>query len=115
MFGLYGAYAFGPLPGARDPNLDMFIKQLPDRNYIDSFLSKIPKKDSVAASNDIGSHLSSRENIYEIPYGLDRADDVVLLLDWTDPLAKSAYATVSKDPHYYEIIRKDDFVAFQRK
>lgn len=114
-FALYGAYDFGPLPGARDPNLDMFIRQLPDRNYIDSFLGKIPKKDSVAASNDIGSHLSSRENIYEIPYGLDRADIVVLLLDGTDPLAKSAYATVSKDPHYYEIIRKDDFVAFQRK
>jgi uncharacterized membrane protein/uncharacterized membrane protein YbhN (UPF0104 family) len=115
VFSLYGAYDFGPLPGARDPNLDMFIKQLPDRNYVDSFLEKIPKKDSVAASNDIGSHLSSRENIYEIPYGLDRADIVVLLLDGTDPQAKGVFVKVSKDPHYEEIARKDDFVAFQRK
>ena len=113
-FSLFSAYDFGPLPGARDANLDMFIRQLPDRTFVTSFLRKIPKKDSVAASNDIGSHLSSRENIYAIPFGLDRADYVVILLNGTDPQAKNVYKLVSKDPHYHLVAQDDRFVAFKR-
>lgn len=112
VFAFYTAYAFGPLPGSHDPNLDMFTKQLPDRAYIDNFLAKIPKDDSVAASNDIGSHLSLRENIYTVPYGLDQADVVVLLI--TDQQTKDAFFKVSKNPHYREVAQKDNFVAFQR-
>ncbi|HWY79817.1 MAG TPA: DUF2079 domain-containing protein [Candidatus Sulfotelmatobacter sp.] len=115
IFSFYGAYAFGPLPGARDPNLDMFIRQVQNRAYIDSYLKKIPKKKSVAASNDIGSHLSLRENIYTIPYGLDRADVIVLLLNGTDSQSKIAYAKVIKDPRYREAVNKKGFVAFIRK
>lgn len=115
IFSFSSAYLYGPLPGAREPNLDMFTRQLPDRAFIDAFLKTIPKKYSVAASNDIGSHLSSRENIYNIPYGLDRADVIVLLLDGTDPQAKAAYMRVKKDKHYYEVVHKDGFVAFARK
>jgi len=107
-------YDFGPLPGARDANLDMFIRQLPNRMYIDNYLKKIPKKESVAASNDIGSHLSARQNIYIIPYGLDRADVVVLLLNGTDPQAKSVYKKILIDPRYQEVAQNDGFVAFQR-
>jgi len=111
-FSLYSAYVSGPLPGAIDPNLDMFDRQQVDRSYIDKFLSKIPKKDSVSASNDIGSHLSSRENIYTIPYGLDSADIVTLLI--TDDQTKAAFDKISEDPHYKEIAQKDNFVAFKR-
>jgi len=115
IFSLYSAYDYGPLPGAKDPNLDMFIRQLPDRAYIDNFLHKIPKKKSVAASNDIGSHLSSRQNIYTIPYGLDRADVVALLLNGTDPQAKDVFKKIKKDTHYREVAHQDGFVAFERK
>jgi uncharacterized membrane protein/uncharacterized membrane protein YbhN (UPF0104 family) len=113
-FALFSAFNYGPLPGARDANLDMFIKQLPDKVFVDNFISKIPKKDSVAASNDIGSHLSTRENIYAVPLGLDRADYVVILLNWADPQAKNAFLKASKDPHYHLVARDDNFVAFQR-
>jgi uncharacterized membrane protein/uncharacterized membrane protein YbhN (UPF0104 family) len=109
------AYLYGPLPGSRDPNLDMFIKQQQDHVFIDNFLKRIPKKLSVAASNDIGSHLSSRENIYTIPYGIDRADIIVLLLNGTDPHAKGVYAKVKKDPHYHKVADTNGFVAFERK
>src|SRR5258708_1336579 len=97
----YSAISFGPLPGSRDPNLDMFIKQLPDRAYIDTFLHHIPKKLSVAASNDIGAHLSSRRDIYAIPYGLDHADGVVLLLQGTHPQAQNVYKKINKDSYYH--------------
>ncbi|HSX09666.1 MAG TPA: DUF2079 domain-containing protein [Candidatus Saccharimonadales bacterium] len=111
-FGLFTTYKMGPLPGAVDPNLDMFTRQLPDRAYVDTFLSQIPKDESVAASNDIGSHLSLRQTIYTVPYGLDRADVIALLI--TDTQTKEAYLKVSKDKHYREVAQKDDFVAFKR-
>ncbi len=114
-FAFYSAYNFGPLPGAKDGNLDMFSRQLPDRVSVETYLSSIPRKYSVAASNDIGSHLASRENIYSIPYGLDRADVVVLLLNGTDPHAKEVYKQIGKDIHYYQVVNDGSFVAFQRK
>lgn len=110
---IYSAYDFGPLPGAKESNLDMFTKQLKNRAFIDDYLQKIPKKDSVATSNDIGSHLSHRENIYIVPYGIDRAEEIVLLL--TDPQARKAINKVRHDPHYQEVTHKDGFFAFERK
>jgi uncharacterized membrane protein len=112
IFTFYSAYASGPLPGAKDPNLDMFTRPLANRAYVDAYLATIPMNDSVAASNDIGSHLSLRETIYTVPYGLDRADVVALLI--TDKQTKDAFLKVSKDPHYHEVAQKDNFVAFQR-
>ena len=113
IFTFYSAYASSPLPGAKDPNLDMFTKQLPNRAYIDSFLATIPMNDSVAASNDIASHLSLRETIYTVPYGLDKADVVALLI--TDKQTKDAFLKVSKESNYHEVAQKDNFVAFQRR
>ena len=110
---LWGAYLYGPLPGAYDPNLDMFTKQVPDRLFIDNYLQSIPKKNSVSASNALGSHLSLRDNIYTIPYGIGKADDVVLL--FTDPQSKEEYPKLLKDPQYKEVVHKNNFVAFKKK
>ncbi len=113
VFTFYSAYSFGPLPGSLEPNLDMFTRQLPNRAYIDTFLATIPKNASVAASNDLGSHLSLRENIYTVPYGLDRSDVIVLLI--TDQQTKDAFLKVIKNSQYREVAQKDNFVAFQRR
>jgi uncharacterized membrane protein/uncharacterized membrane protein YbhN (UPF0104 family) len=112
-FSLFGAYFFGPLPGAADPNLDMFTRQITDRAFIDHYLYTIPKNDSVTASNALGSHLSFRENIYTIPFGIDKADVIVLL--FTDPQSLQAYKQILKDPHYRLDVKRDNFVAFVKK
>jgi uncharacterized membrane protein len=112
-FSLLGAYAYGPLPGALDPNLDMFTKQVSNRAFIDSYLRSIPKKDSVSASNALGSQLSLRENIYTIPYGIGKADDVVLF--FSDPQSKEEYKKLLKDSQYKEVVRQNNFVAFKKK
>ncbi len=108
----YGAFAFGPLPGAKESNLDMFVKPLENRVAIDTFLKQIPNDYTVAGSNDVGSHLSHRDTIYTVPAGIDRADVVVLIL--TDPKAKDAYKKVQKDPHYQEVEKLSNFAAFTR-
>lgn len=107
-----GAFLYGPLPGAQESNLDMFTKPLQNRIAILRFLAKIPKSDSVSASNDLGSHLSHRETIYTVPAGIDRADVIVLIL--TDPKAIAAYQKVMKDPHYKKVKDIGNFVAFER-
>ncbi|MGH7204446.1 MAG: DUF2079 domain-containing protein, partial [Candidatus Levyibacteriota bacterium] len=112
VMAFYGAFAFGPLPGAKESNLDMFVKPLENRAAIDAFLNQIPNDDTVAGSNDVGSHLSHRDTIYTVPAGIDRADVVVLIL--TDPKAKDAYNKVQKDPHYQEVEKLSNFAAFTR-
>jgi len=116
---LFTAYLYGPLPGAIEANLDMFIRPLPNSVGIDQFLQTIPKRYSVAASNNLGSHLSHRQNIYTIPVGVDKADVIAFLL--TDPYAqpslafhKNLVAKLRKDPKYVVWYDQGPFIVFRK-
>lgn len=115
----YSAYSFGPLPGAKKPNIDMLTNPLPEKEVIHKFLSEIPRNLSVAATNNTGAHLSQREKIYTIPVGLKDADIVVFLLK--DPFAqpslkaqKEMAEELKNDKNYIEIFKEGDFVAFKK-
>lgn len=110
---VYAAYLYGPLPGAKNSNLDMFTKPLEDRAYVDTYLSQIPQEYSVAASNSLGSHLAHRDYIYTVPIGTDSADMIVLLLN--NEKSIQTYETVQQDSEYVQVAREGDFVAFKRK
>lgn len=115
----YSAYSFGPLPGARKPNIDMLTKPLPKKETIHKFLSEIPRKTSVAATNNVGAHLSQREKIYTIPVGLKDADIIVFLLNdsFAQPslnAQKEMAEKLKNDKTYVEIFREGDFVAFKK-
>lgn len=118
--GIYGAYAYGPLPGSKDPNLDMLTKQVSNRETIEAFLKKIPSAYSVAASNNVGAHLSHREKIFTIPDGMDKVDIIVFLLN--DPGARPSLDAqkqmalhLASDPNYIPLFENCDFIAFARK
>jgi uncharacterized membrane protein len=120
LAGTYAAYTFGPLPGSKDPNLDMITKPVENRQIIDNYLSHIPKKYSVAASNNVGSHLSERQNIYTLPLGVDKADILVFLLTDSEvgPSLSSEKQQVKRlrlDPNYQLVIDKGSFVVFKKK
>lgn len=91
-WGLYSAYAFGPLPGSRESNLDMLTKPQQNKKQIDSLLLSIPESASVAASNGLGSHLSHRRYIFTLPYGYAEAD--YILFEKSDP-----HQSPSKEHH----------------
>ncbi len=74
-------YFTGPLPATKRPNIDMFSKQLSYSSILEKYLQSIPEEYSVAATNNLGSHLSQRPTLYSIPYGLDTADMIVILID----------------------------------
>jgi uncharacterized membrane protein len=117
---LISGYLYGPLPGEKAANIDMFNKQLSYANDIDSFLQDIPTRYSIAATNNVGSHLSHRQKIYTIPTGIETADVVVFLLN--DPFAQPSLEkqiemaeNLTNNLNYIELYRNQDFVAFSKK
>lgn len=114
---LSGAYLYGPMPGAKGSNLDMYTRQLPDREFIEKYISGIPKQMSVAASNNAGSHLSERRQIYTIPNGLGKADVVVFLLTELNTFdsERQMVNKLKQDNNYYSAVEKGKFVIFKRR
>lgn len=117
---VWGAYLYGPLPGAKNPNVAMFTTPLANKDIINNYLTRLNKQYSVAATNNLGSHLSRRQKVFTIPTGLHEADIVVFLLN--DPFAQPSLAAqkqmvneLKQDKNYLLVFEKDDFVAFQKK
>jgi uncharacterized membrane protein len=120
FFTFYSAYSFGPLPGAKNPNVDMFTKPYTNKRTVEDFLLTIPEKYSVAATNNLGSHLSHRETIYTIPIGIDKADIVAFLLN--DRFAQPSLNAQIKmaqdlksDKNYVKIFEQGDFIVFKKR
>jgi len=117
---LLASYLYGPLPMSKNPNIDMFIQPLKNKDTIERFISKIPQKYSVAATNNLGSHLSQRRIIYTIPIGIDKADIVLFLLSsssWSSSLdaQRAMIKSIKSNKNYIEVFNKDDFVVFKRR
>src|SRR5258706_1272078 len=117
---LISSYNYGPLPGRIHPNVDMFNSPQLNKDIIDNFLQDIPRRFSVAATNNIGSHLSHRRNIYTVPVGIDQADIIVFLLN--DPFAqpspliqKSMVENMKRDKNYIEVFKLNDFIVFEKR
>ena len=113
------AYLYGPLPGAKEPNLDMFTKHEKNRELIDRTLAAIPADKKVAASNNVGAHLSNRRDIYVLPTGAEQADIVVFLLTNSEKgpsFAKEEELVkkLSADPKYRLVVQKDEFTVFEK-
>jgi len=118
---MYEAFLYGPLPGAREQNIAMITQPVANRAFITSYLLHIPKRFSVAASNNVGSHLSQRQAIYTLPLGYDKADVIVFLLNPHSEPGSSLTAEeqlvmkMKHDPAYYQLlIEKDQFLVFRR-
>lgn len=114
------AYFWGPLPGSAHPSLTMFDSPLQDSKIIENFLNDIPKKYSIAATNNLGAHLSHRQKIFTVPIGINQADIVVFLLN--DLTAQPSLETQKKmaenmkrDKRYIEIYKKGDFIVFEKR
>ena len=120
IFTFSSAYFFGPLPGARNPSLEMFTHPQKNKAVIDSVLARIPESYSVAATNNLGAHLSHRQIIYTIPIGIGKADVIVFLLNdkFAQPSLKAQKImaqNLKHDKSYVEVFEKDDFVVFKKK
>ena len=117
---LISLYFIGPIAGSKRPNIDMFTKQLDNRKAIEKFISKISIEYSIAATNNLGSHLSQREKIYTIPLGIGDADYVLFLLNdsFAQPslsAQKEMAKSLEKSENYIMVYKDGDFIAFAKK
>ncbi len=114
------SYLYGPLPFSREPNINMITRPVVNKKFIDNYLSHIPRRLSVAASNNIGSHLSQRQRIYTLPLGVDKADVIVFLLTDSEPpqslkLERELAKKLKGNKSYKLTVEKDDFLVFVKK
>lgn len=120
LSGLWTAYRYGPLPGAKSPNLDMVTKVFTDKTDIDSILAQIPANYSVSTSNSLGSHLSHRKYLFTIPYGWDTADYVIFLKKETNAYPSigdhlKQIERLSASHAYIKYFDDGNLVAFRKK
>lgn len=114
------AFTFGPMIGSISQSTDMFVHQVTYSKLIDDFLQSIPRRYSVAATNNVGSHLSHRQKIYTIPVGLKDADIVVFLLNDEDAqpslaAQKHMASELDNDPQYVKLFSYQDFVVYKKR
>lgn len=119
VIGGYYSFLYGPLPGAKEPNLDMITKPFPEKKTIDKLLSTIPQEASVATSNSLGSHVANRRYLFTHPYGWNKADYVIFYLN--DPNAypslkahKEQIKKLKADKRYKIVFQNDTVIAFKK-
>lgn len=120
FFSLYSAYDFGPLPGAKYPNIQMYTEPLVNKAIVKNYIRKIPIKYSLATTNNLGGHLSHRQRIYTVPVGIDEADMILFLLGREESNSnviaeKQAYRKVLVDPNYQKVFEDGSFIVFKKK
>lgn len=120
IMSVHAAYQYGPLPGSMAPNLDMITKPVSDKTFIDSYISQIPQNYSIAASNNIGSHLSHRKHIYILPLGKGKADMIIFLLTNSEsPRSLESLnqfvQEMKEDQNYVIDVQREKFVVFKKK
>lgn len=117
---LASAYLYGTLPGSARPSLEIYTKALANRSEVSDFLNRIPPDLSVAATNNLGSHLSHRQKIYTLPMGASDADVIVLLLNdnYAKPTLsaqKNLVQRLLRDKRYVKVYESGDFIAFEKR
>ncbi len=102
-------YLYSPLPGMN--NADYSVYTTTNSKTIDTYLSLIPANASVSASNNIGAHLSHRDEIYVVPFAITTADYVVLYREGTvmnESIDTLSYQTLILD-------HKNNFFLYKKK
>jgi len=106
---LFSSYLYSPLPGLR--NADYGPYTTTNSQTLNEYLSIIPQAASVSASNNIGAHLSHRDQICVVPFGMTTAEFIVLYKE-----RKEMFEFVNLQ--LYEVIISDekiDFYLYKKK
>jgi uncharacterized membrane protein len=115
---LFSAWYFGPLPFARKADYTAF-KTIKERDEILRYMKSLPENISIAATNNIGAHLTHRVRLYTtLGNGIEKADMVLVLIDHKNPTAVK-YDTdftnqMLQNPNFHVVYSVGDFTAFKR-
>lgn len=117
----YGAWAIGPLPGAKHDNSPVVNWRNEYAAPVAKWEKTIPSSAAVSVTNNIGSHFARREHFYSFPLGVERSDYVVVLAGHATPVV-ATQAVVSNfseylrsDPAWQVLQHTGDLTVLQRK
>lgn len=115
ILSIISAYSYGPLPFTKKPTDAMFKKPLAEKEIINKYLKLIPPEEKLSATNNLGSHLSHRRNIYVIPVGIGKADRLLFLVKLdSSKKEKEALYEILHDPNFYPVFQQGDFYVFKK-
>lgn len=106
------AYLYGPLPGAVSQDVEIFT-DIKNKEFINKYLDTIPSQYSIAATNNVGSHVSQREKISVLPFGIDTADIVIILRLRSEE--RRMLEKIKNNPNYELVVEKGEFFVFKKK
>lgn len=113
------SYMWGEIPLTNQDRYYFFIWAIPEKQSMMKVREMIGATASVSATNNIGSHFSNRETLYNFPVNATQADYAVALLGdqyaWPSGDAQvEAVETLLNSPDYTLILQDGDFFAFER-
>lgn len=115
LSGLYFAYIYGPLPGAKDANIAVFTRPQKNKEIIMEKIGKIPQHAEVAATNNLGPQLSHRRYLYTVPLGINKADFTLYLMRENSPkVEKESLEKIKKDKDFKLQFKNASFYIFKR-
>jgi len=111
---IIGGFIHGPLPWTKKANIAMFANHEKNREYISEKLQNIPTQFSISSTNNIGAHLTHREKLYTIPYGMDTADIIAFLIrPNSSKIERNLVFSLKNSKSHQLIWEKDGFVVFK--
>ena len=110
---LIASYLYGPLPGTVRQDVKMYTYPIKNQKFISDYLAGIPKRYSVAVTNNVGSHVSQREQVFVIPSGVETADMVIFLRIGSNE--RKLIQKLKYNPNYELTIEKGEFVVFKKR
>lgn len=114
IFALSSAYSYGPMFFAKKPQDAWYQRTLENKEVVDNYIESIPNDWVITASNNLGSHLSRRSQIFVLPSGIEEADHILLLYPNPNEKDKEIFVTVKNDPNFKLDFNDQDFYVFKR-
>lgn len=114
IFTLTSAYSYGPMFFAKKPQDAWYQRQLPNRDMVDAYLNSIPDDWIITASNNLGSHLSRRSQIFVLPSGIEESSHILLLYPNPNERDRKIFEDVKANPNFILEFNDQDFYVFKR-
>lgn len=117
---LIGTFLWGELPVGKSTWFWFFITPLPEKKLMQQISTRIDSEYTVSVTNNIGSHFSQRQYLYNFPINAQTADFTVVYLG--DPYAWPSgeeqlrvLKEMQNNPEYDMIASQGSFFAFKKK
>lgn len=112
---IMGGYKYGPLPWTKEANIAMLENPQKNKDFIKNKLKMIPADAKVTSTNNLGAHLSHRQNLYTIPHATNSADFIVLLIRPNSPKYELDLVSLLRSDMDYSLIADNDgFIIFKK-